>query len=83
MENHRAKVVKLKAIDATPISFKEFGQVIESSPDGQEFGPSDAQLDLSHGIPRFPFSAFLIIFCRGIPSSCLGGVRVQMDIKKL
>ncbi|KAJ8620920.1 hypothetical protein MRB53_029449 [Persea americana] len=53
MENHRAKVVKLKAIDATPISFKEFGQVIESSPDGQEFGPSDAQLDLSHGIPRF------------------------------
>lgn len=30
-----------------------FSQVIEASPDGEEFGPHDAQLDLSNGIPRF------------------------------
>ncbi|CAK9139750.1 unnamed protein product [Ilex paraguariensis] len=46
-------VVKLDLIEATPETFKEFGQVIEASPDGEEFGPRDAQLDLSQGIPRF------------------------------
>ncbi|CAI9090989.1 OLC1v1025898C1 [Oldenlandia corymbosa var. corymbosa] len=46
-------VVKLEPIEATPDSFQEFGQVIEASPDGGEFGPSDAQLDLSRGTPRF------------------------------
>ncbi|KAI4373034.1 hypothetical protein MLD38_011203 [Melastoma candidum] len=45
--------VKLNPIEATPESFQEFGQVIEASPDGEEFGPRDAQLDLSLGIPRF------------------------------
>ncbi|KAK4756792.1 hypothetical protein SAY87_006919 [Trapa incisa] len=47
------KVVKLKAIEATPETFKEFGQVIGPSADGEEFGPQDAQLDLSRGVPRF------------------------------
>lgn len=42
----------VKAIEATPESFKEYGQVIEASPDGEEFGPKDAQLNLSQGIPR-------------------------------
>ncbi|XP_048231599.1 uncharacterized protein LOC8263362 isoform X2 [Ricinus communis] len=46
-------VVNLKPIEATPESFKEYGQVIEPSPDGDEFGPQDAQLDLTQGIPRF------------------------------
>ncbi|KAK4252982.1 hypothetical protein QN277_010826 [Acacia crassicarpa] len=46
-------VVKLTPIDATPSTFKDYGQVIEASPDGDEFGPHDAQLDLSRGIPRF------------------------------
>ncbi|CAI9759246.1 unnamed protein product [Fraxinus pennsylvanica] len=46
-------VIKLKPIEATPETFQEFGQVIEASIDGEEFGPHDAQLDLSHGIPRF------------------------------
>ncbi|KAL7148358.1 hypothetical protein ABFS83_06G173200 [Erythranthe nasuta] len=46
-------VISLKPIEATPESFHEFGQVIVASPDGDEFGPRDAQLDLSHGIPRF------------------------------
>ncbi|XP_059666116.1 uncharacterized protein LOC132311954 isoform X2 [Cornus florida] len=46
-------VVELKPIEATPETFEEFGQVIEASPDGDEFGPRDAQLDLSKGIPRF------------------------------
>lgn len=47
------KEVKLKAVEATPETFKEFGQVVGPSPDGEEFGPQDAQLDLSRGIPRF------------------------------
>ncbi|KAL8051842.1 hypothetical protein ABFX02_06G175000 [Erythranthe guttata] len=46
-------VISLKPIEATPESFHEFGQVIVASPDGDGFGPRDAQLDLSHGIPRF------------------------------
>ncbi|KAG6404694.1 hypothetical protein SASPL_136947 [Salvia splendens] len=45
--------IRLQPIEATPESFREFGQVIEASPDGDEFGPLDAQLDLSRGIPRF------------------------------
>ncbi|KAJ9684531.1 hypothetical protein PVL29_016816 [Vitis rotundifolia] len=45
--------LKLTPIEATPETFKEFGQVIGVSPDGEEFGPQDAQLDLSRGIPRF------------------------------
>jgi hypothetical protein len=47
------EVVELKPIEATPASFEEYGQVIEASPDGAEFGPQDAQLDLSRGIPRY------------------------------
>ncbi|KAL5733406.1 hypothetical protein ACOSP7_032745 [Xanthoceras sorbifolium] len=46
-------VVKVKAVEATTDSFKEYGQVIQASPDGEEFGPQDARLDLSHGTPRF------------------------------
>jgi hypothetical protein len=42
----------VKPIEATPESFKEYGQVLEASPDGEEFGPKDAQLNLSQGIPR-------------------------------
>ncbi|KAL1542529.1 hypothetical protein AAHA92_26611 [Salvia divinorum] len=45
--------IRLEPIEATPESFREFGQVIEALPDGDEFGPRDAQLDISRGIPRF------------------------------
>ncbi|XP_050208942.1 uncharacterized protein LOC126659666 [Mercurialis annua] len=48
-----AAIMKVKAIEATPESFKEYGQVIEASSDGGKFGPQDAQLDLGQGIPRF------------------------------
>lgn len=51
--NPGPEVVELKPIEATPASFEEYGQVIEASPDGAEFGPQDAQLDLSRGIPRY------------------------------
>ncbi|CAJ1976803.1 unnamed protein product [Sphenostylis stenocarpa] len=47
------KVVTLKPTEATPSTFKDYGQVVEASPDGQEFGPHDAQLELSRGTPRF------------------------------
>lgn len=45
-------IMKLKAIEATPESFAEYGQVIEATGDGAEFGSQDAQLDLTNGIPR-------------------------------
>ncbi|KAJ3669136.1 hypothetical protein LUZ60_011086 [Juncus effusus] len=48
-----AKEVKLKAVEVTPEGFAPFGQVISCSADGDEYGPHDAQLDLSRGIPRF------------------------------
>nr|AFK36770.1 unknown [Lotus japonicus] len=47
------KLLKLKPIEATPATFKDYGQVIQASPDGHGFGPHDAQLDLTRGIPRF------------------------------
>jgi hypothetical protein len=50
------KVVTVKPIEATPSTFKDYGQVIEPSPDHQGFGPHDAQLDLTQGIPRFSFN---------------------------
>ncbi|CAH8387164.1 unnamed protein product [Eruca vesicaria subsp. sativa] len=45
--------VNLIPIEATSESFADYGQVIEASSDGDHFGPNDAQLDLSRGIPRF------------------------------
>ncbi|KAL1211151.1 hypothetical protein V5N11_008609 [Cardamine amara subsp. amara] len=45
--------VNLIPIEATPESFRDYGQVIEASSDGDKFGPNDAQLDLSRGTPRF------------------------------
>lgn len=55
----KAEVVEVKAIEATAESFEEYGQVIEASPDGDEFGPQDAQLDLTRGIPRYLYILFL------------------------
>ncbi|MGF1600811.1 MAG: ureidoglycolate lyase [Thermosynechococcaceae cyanobacterium] len=46
----------LKPLQAQSISaelFQPFGQVIFPSSDGVPYGPQDAQLQLSHGIPRF------------------------------
>ena len=37
----------------TPATFQPFGQVIFPSDDGAVFGPDDAQLEISQGIPRF------------------------------
>ena len=37
----------------TAEAFQPFGQVVFPSEDGALFGPGDAQLDLSQGIPRF------------------------------
>ncbi|XP_020276930.1 uncharacterized protein LOC109851280 isoform X2 [Asparagus officinalis] len=47
------KALALKPIEATPSTFAGFGQVISASPDGGVFGPTDAQLELHRGVPRF------------------------------
>ena len=51
----KPEIVEVKVIEATAESFEEYGQVIKASPDGDEFGPQDAQLDLSRGISRCIF----------------------------
>ncbi|GJV31679.1 protein root hair defective 3 [Tanacetum coccineum] len=44
-------VVKLKPIEATPETFKEFGQVVEASADGEEFGPHELSLTSPNALP--------------------------------
>ncbi|XP_023523973.1 uncharacterized protein LOC111788058 [Cucurbita pepo subsp. pepo] len=76
--------MKLKAIEATPESFAEYGQVIEPTDDGLGFGPDDAQLDLTNGTPRFyilhienrPFN-FSMITHHARVTQCLGSVDRQ------
>ena len=53
-EEVKIKVVTLKTIEATSQTFKDYGQVIQSSLDSEDFGLHDAKLEL----------------CRGTPSSC-------------
>ncbi|KAG7638627.1 putative rmlC-like cupin domain superfamily, ureidoglycolate lyase domain superfamily [Arabidopsis thaliana] len=73
--------VKLIPIEATPENFAEYGQVIEASRDGAGFGPNDAQLDLSRGIPRFyimrirdtPFD-FSVLTHHASVTQCLGSI---------
>lgn len=54
--------VKVEVIEATAESFKEYGQVIGPSRDGEEFGPQDAQLHLTQGIPRSSSQISLLPF---------------------
>jgi ureidoglycolate lyase len=51
--NVSATVRLLPVQELTPESFAPFGQVIAPIEDGVAFGPEDAQLDLSMGVPRF------------------------------
>jgi ureidoglycolate lyase len=46
-------VVELPVQPLTAAAFAPFGQVLEPTPDGRDFGAVDAQLELSRGIPRF------------------------------
>ncbi|TKY51553.1 ureidoglycolate hydrolase [Spatholobus suberectus] len=47
------KVVTLKPIEATPSTFKYYGQVVEAFLNFRKYSPQDAQLDLTQGTPRF------------------------------
>ncbi|XP_047054873.1 uncharacterized protein LOC124661055 [Lolium rigidum] len=77
-------VLTLRAVEATPESFAPFGQVIAASPDGDQFGPHDAQLDLTRGIPRFyimrleskPLKFSTITHHAGV-TQCLGSIGGQ------
>ena len=44
--------VSLVAEPLTKEAFAPFGQIARAEEDGVEFGPDDAQLDLSRGTPR-------------------------------
>lgn len=45
-------MVKLKPTPLTPDNFRAYGQIVGPTPDGASFGPDDAQLRLTAGIPR-------------------------------
>jgi ureidoglycolate lyase len=47
------KVIDLPVNPLEASAFAPFGQIIGPSKDGRPFGPEDAQLELSRGIPRF------------------------------
>jgi ureidoglycolate hydrolase len=44
---------QLTSVLVTPENFQKYGQVIFSDSDGKAYDNSDAQLNLSNGIPRF------------------------------
>lgn len=48
-----AALKDLRVETATPAAFAPFGTLIEKTPDGQPFGPGEAQLLLGRGTPRF------------------------------
>ena len=50
---HSVSVVPLQVETLSDERFKPFGQVIRAREDGEPFGPTDAQLTLDRGIPRF------------------------------
>jgi ureidoglycolate hydrolase len=51
--SHTVKTIDLKILPLEPETFAAFGQVIKPAVDGTPFGPDDAQLELSRGVPRF------------------------------
>jgi hypothetical protein len=63
------RVGKLRAMEVTLESFAPFGRVMAASPDGDQFGPHDAQLDLSRGIPRSGHGRPLKILQESVPGN--------------
>lgn len=61
-------LVKLSAQLITPENFRPYGQVIFASTDGKDYDAEDAQLCLSHGIPRF---YIMQLHKRGRKFSCI------------
>jgi len=47
------RVLTLIAQELTPEAFLPYGQVVRPVADNANYGPDDAQLDLSRGVPRF------------------------------
>jgi len=83
-QQQKKRVIRLKAIDATPANFKDYGQVVGASPDGALYGPLDAQLQLNLGTPRFYIMnltgralRFNSITHHGSVTQCLGSVGGQ------
>jgi ureidoglycolate hydrolase len=47
------RIVELVAAPVSSALFAPYGQVITASPDGKPFDATDAQVELSEGVPRF------------------------------
>ena len=51
--NSTVETLTVPVADLTPQAFARYGTVVLPTEDGTPFGPDDARLDLSGGIPRF------------------------------
>lgn len=64
------RVLTLIAQELTPEAFLPYGQVVRPVADNANYGPDDAQLDLSRGVPRYVshspclFACFFVCFSR-------------------
>eukprot|EP00897_Mesotaenium_endlicherianum_P005753 jgi/Mesen1/5205/ME000258S04305 len=75
------RTLRIKPLELTAEAFAPFGQIVGPSEDGVEYGPQDAELDLSQGLPRFYIMrlrekplAFDCITHHASVTQCLGSV---------
>ncbi len=70
------RVLTLIAQELTPEAFLPYGQVVRPVADNANYGPDDAQLDLSRGVPRYVsdspclFACFFFCFFVCFSRSC-------------
>lgn len=70
------RVLTLIAQELTPEAFLPYGQVVRPVADNANYGPDDAQLDLSRGVPRYVsgcprlFACFFVCFSVCFSPSC-------------
>jgi hypothetical protein len=57
------RVLTLIAQELTPEAFLPYGQVVRPVADNANYGPDDAQLDLSRGVPRYVSGSPCLFVC--------------------
>jgi hypothetical protein len=57
------RVLTLIAQELSPEAFLPYGQVVRPVADNANYGPDDAQLDLSRGVPRYVSGSPCLFVC--------------------
>jgi hypothetical protein len=65
------RVLTLIAQELTPEAFLPYGQVVRPVADNANYGPDDAQLDLSRGVPRYVSGSLCLFACFSCLFLCL------------